>query len=460
MLKSLPPTRFSPTSKEVGIVVHSSLSTYGTGSASSHPLSFQEMSKNYVNQPFTEVWDKTTFDFKTKFFGLLSATSDDVGWINTNSDGIPDTQRVYAVRIWDVASPNGAANNDTLGIANRYKPNEKSLINIYVDAITYMQQNFLTSYTLTQLVNHTIGHEVGHTVNLRHCPEVCWNNTSSCMMRPSYLTENGNNVEINIGASPSSYHYIDYDLADPVKTPQEEYTPPKKKSKASPQTGITSSLSASSGVYTAAPGDSHTANFSTGSVYSSVYWYVKSPSDTSSLGTTIEIDQGDGSLTTASFTYTFPSDVSGDYKITAYVYDSSSSVYEESYTVTVSSSTTPATPTYSLVSSDGSYTGTVTGAHTANFSTSSPYSMVYWYVKTPSDTDYYGFNQQIDYGDGSKTTASYTYQFASAGYYKFTAYVYSGSGSVYETSYWVSISLPGTPNTGIMEIQGAVARLR
>lgn len=39
--------RFSPSTKEVGIVVHSSMTSYGTGSASSHPPSFIRFFKDY-----------------------------------------------------------------------------------------------------------------------------------------------------------------------------------------------------------------------------------------------------------------------------------------------------------------------------------------------------------------------------------------------------------------------------
>lgn len=179
----------------------------------------------------------------TKFFGLISAVPNDVGWINTNSDGIPDTQRVYAVRIWDVASPR--ENNNTFGISATSKPNKLSLINIYVDKITTFQRTLYANYTLRQFVNHTIGHEVGHTVNLEHCPKKCWDNTSSCMMRPS--------PKGNIGASPSSYHYIDYDLADSVRPRQYAYTPPKQEN-TRPETAIAPSLSPASGVYTATAG--------------------------------------------------------------------------------------------------------------------------------------------------------------------------------------------------------------
>ena len=428
--------RFSPSTKEVGIGIANSMTKYGTGNAGYHSPSFYRFGADQINNLFVSVRDAS--------HKLNSDVSDETGWINTNSDRIPNTEYVYAVRIQDAGSH--PTNTGVLGLAPMYKPNKLSFINIYVDQITKFQRNDLPNLTVKQIVSHVMGHEVGHTVNLDHCPENCAKNTTTCIMRPFVLiTDNNNKITGNhVGSSPSSYHYIDYDLVSPVKTPQKEWTPPKPK-KPAKSPAPTRKLSPSGGSYTASAGDTHTANFSTDTAYSSVYWYVKAPSDTSTYGKTIEIDKGDGSATTADFTYTFPSGVSGDYKITAYVYPGTGSVYEDSYTVSVSTSSTT-TLTYSLSPSGGSYTATAGDMHTANFSTSSPYSSVYWYIKTPDDTSYYGTNQQIDYGDGSKTTASYTYQFPSgtARTYQFIAYVYPASGSVYETSYKVTVVLPGT----------------
>ena len=58
------------------------------------------------------------------------------------------------------------------------------------------------------------------------------------------------------------------------------------------------------GLLNAAPGDSHTAELTASNPYTSVKWYVKSPSETGG-GTLIETDDGDGSSTTASLAYTF-----------------------------------------------------------------------------------------------------------------------------------------------------------
>ena len=98
----------------------------------------------------------------------------------------------------------------------------------------------------------------------------------------------------------------------------------------------TGSLSPSDDVYTASAGDSHTANFTDPSAYTSVKWYVKSPSDTSDRGALVETDTGNGSATTASLNYTFTADTeAGVYVITAYV-TTSSGTYEVSYTITLS----------------------------------------------------------------------------------------------------------------------------
>ena len=324
-------TRTSPDTKDVFCVVHSSLSTYGTGDASKHPPSFTEIHLICVNKPFGEVRDASTH-------GSKSFVSKKIGWINSNSDEIPDTDYVYAIRLKDGnRHPTDATDEYTLGLSYVGKPDKQSLVYIYMDAITYAQPRYLTKYTLKQITDFVIGHEVGHTVNLKHCPQSCLDGASTCMMDPAAGA-------YSIGASPSSYHYIDYDLAGSVKSPQSSAGKSRgdkkendKKKKAKP----TRTIYSSSGSYTAEAGDSHTAYYSTSSPYKSVYWYVKSPSETG-LGTSKEIDKGDGSTTTASFSYTFPSGNSGDYKITAYMYDSDSdsSVYEDSYTVSVSLPTT------------------------------------------------------------------------------------------------------------------------
>ena len=115
-----------------------------------------------------------------------------------------------------------------------------------------------------------------------------------------------------------------------------DHTTDHKNHRTSPSASNTSpSFSPASGSYFASAGDTHEGKFVVNAPYSSVYWYVKSPSE-SGLGTNVGTNYGDGSTTEASLSYTFPRDASGDYVITAYVYPESGSVYEVSYTVSVS----------------------------------------------------------------------------------------------------------------------------
>ena len=190
-------------------------------------------------------------------------------------------------------------------------------------------------------------------------------------------------------------------------------------------------LSSSDGSYTASAGDTHEVNLVADGPYSQVYWYVKAPGDTGSYGTQVEIDSGDGVTSDASLSYTFPADAAGEYTITACIYRSDQSVYEESYTVTISG----------LSSSDGSYTARPGGTHQANLVADGPYSQVYWYVKAPSDTSVYGTQVEIDSGDGAASNASLSYTFPAVvtGDYTITAYIYRSDLSVYEESYTVTV---------------------
>ncbi len=86
------------------------------------------------------------------------------------------------------------------------------------------------------------------------------------------------------------------------------------------------------------PGDMHEVQLITEEPYYYIDWYVKAPWETSERGTYIEGVSGDGTTTTASLSYTFPSGAmhTGDFLITAVIYRwSDMSEYEESYTVTV-----------------------------------------------------------------------------------------------------------------------------
>ena len=98
-----------------------------------------------------------------------------------------------------------------------------------------------------------------------------------------------------------------------------------------------------SGSSSASAGSSVSFTLETTTAFSSVYWYVASPGE-SGLGTNVETDTGSSSSTRADFSYTIPSSASsGDtYTITAYIYNySDSSVYQTSYSVSVSGSSPP-----------------------------------------------------------------------------------------------------------------------
>lgn len=94
------------------------------------------------------------------------------------------------------------------------------------------------------------------------------------------------------------------------------------------------------------PGDSVTLELITDEPFYNVSWYVHTPWDTSSSGTYQQDSYGDGTATTASFTYTIPTsgttEVSGNFVFRASVYSWSDMSYvgDASYTVSVSNSNT------------------------------------------------------------------------------------------------------------------------
>ncbi|MDE0013415.1 MAG: hypothetical protein OXU36_19880, partial [Candidatus Poribacteria bacterium] len=325
------------------------------------------------------------------------------GWVNFNED---NGLVAFSVKVVSNTQSKGKTYGE---VPSNGPPVANYEATIYTGAIKFHEN----SGNVSAAIDTTIGHELAHGAHLDHCPKSDLKDAKGkdkgwdkiCMMWPAYDAAQNKFAK---------HHDVDYALAQPVKDPQTPVELDEKTGKPKPKKG---KLTSSDGAYTANAGDSHTAKFTAPSAYSSVYWYVKSPSDTSTYGTSQEIDQGDGSTKTASFTYTFPTGVSGTYQILAYVYPGGGSVYDLKYTVSVEATTTTTTPggsttpTYSLTSANGSYTATAGGSHTANFTTSSAYSSVYWYVKSPSASGL-GTNVETDTGDGSTTTtASMTYTF-------------------------------------------------
>ena len=133
-----------------------------------------------------------------------------------------------------------------------------------------------------------------------------------------------------------------------------------------------------SGSSSASAGGSYTVNLTTSTPFSSVYWYIKR-TGTSGLGSSVETDNGGSSSYSASMTYTFGSSDSGDYIITAYIYDySDNTTYQVEHTVRVSgSSSSDATPNCSDCTSHCSSPCRCTNSGTCNGTVSTP--------PTPSD---------------------------------------------------------------------------
>ncbi len=196
------------------------------------------------------------------------------------------------------------------------------------------------------IIDSTVGHELGHNIFLPHTGDAQdimyeggkYNANFSVIHKDTYnlipQTKFGewvNGLFLRYIAPPS-----EAPNNPPGQNPPGGGNPPGE----SPS-GPSGSLSPANGSYFASAGSSHTANFTASEAYNSVYWYVKSPSETG-LGTNVEIDPGGSDMLTASMTYTFASDASGAYVITAYVYNyTDSAVYQASYTVNVSSSSSP-----------------------------------------------------------------------------------------------------------------------
>lgn len=109
----------------------------------------------------------------------------------------------------------------------------------------------------------------------------------------------------------------------PAPTPE-----PEQENDDGDDTGTTQSsgLYPTNGAYTASAGGTHDATCVTSTPYTSVAWYVN--------GFCWETDAGDETATEASFSYTFPSDASGEYTIYVEVTEAGN-YYTDSYTVTI-----------------------------------------------------------------------------------------------------------------------------
>ena len=149
-------------------------------------------------------------------------------------------------------------------------------------------------------------------------------------------------------------------------------------------------IPASGSNFYATAGSTHTADLRSSVPYGSVGWRVRSPSSIRAITTFryLEIDAGDGTLTEASFSYTFPIGVTGTYTIAADVQYSDFSARTISYDVTVTAPIYIAdSATRTLAPASGSnYYATVGSTHEAHLTTGTPYASIAWQVRTPDNT--------------------------------------------------------------------------
>lgn len=97
----------------------------------------------------------------------------------------------------------------------------------------------------------------------------------------------------------------------------------------------THTLTSANGSNTVTAGDSYTVTLNVPSGYTIIYWYIK-PEDQAGYGTSQSTTTGGSSSTTsATYTYSIPSGVSGNYVLTAYTYSADSTIVEPTHTVSV-----------------------------------------------------------------------------------------------------------------------------
>ena len=425
--------RLDPNAKDVMVCSNAVMAPYGTGQWQIDDHNLYSIDETYVNNAFTDIYD-------TEKGAINANTSEETGWVNKYSKGqrghdkVPGYEPVWAIRIKEYTKNRfgGKPLGGKHGVAPVGSPSYYSLALIFTENTKKKVDNWWTdaktNYDNTiviptaaekkaivkRIILETISHEIAHCLALDHCSHAGCQMNTNIAPTIDWMTKdaNGNTKGTNKYSSNitgiNKGHAKEYAATKVISNALSETTapspdmPPDPNKKADAGDGNSMySLVSSDGSYTATAGTGHQANFTTKSAYSSVYWYVKSPSDTSSLGTNVETDYGDSSTTTtAQLSYSFPSDTSGDYVITAYVYAGDGSVYQTSYTVSVTSSSggstepdtsTPETPTTPTITTPSSPTP---------FSISSGYDrgMVGLYWSTPTS-------------DGGSTITDYQYSY-------------------------------------------------
>lgn len=218
---------------------------------------------------------------------------------------------------------------------------------------------------------------------------------------------------------------------------------------------VPASLSPLEDSHTAVAGDSHTASFSAAEALYGVSWYVAGPGETG-RGPYITFNSGGSTVRTDSFTYTFPSGVSGDYTITAAgtKYSDMSVLADVSYTVSVSAPSPGLHPVgTSTVEHNGVEWPSTAPGDSISLNLVMPsakgYSKINWYLAAPSDTDKGSEigSPTTTSGTSIETNVSHSLSIpsnAQGGVYTVTAYIHphssSSDQSVYEYSFQIYIS--------------------
>ena len=396
--------RLNPTIKEVIYCLNQNISEHGTGSLPGIPIhSFLKIDSNLVKEAFTSVYEDDPNDWQGSKLGK-DAVDDIVGRVNFNSTAVPGYTPVWAIRM--EVGRNLEFNEEEekiVGYTCKGSPSKYSLVRIltkriddtvdaaYADAKGHFEKeenvekfgDYLNEDGIWEkgtpekiaaakkyATSNVIAHELLHSINVSHCthPGCFMDDDKIQLVLPSgdfsLIQRNADGSvkldENNIPKKGSFHfdedHYLELAVTGIPANQIEKHVwntaslddnGEEEAHNEDPEGSPMYSLVSSDGIYTATAGDGHEANFTTTQAYSSVYWYVRSPSE-SGYGTNVETDYGDSSTTTtAQMSYSFPTGVSGDYTITAYVYDTGgASVYQTSYTVSVSlpSSTEPEVP--------------------------------------------------------------------------------------------------------------------
>ena len=455
-------TRLDPTQKEVFVCSSSALASYGRGLVKIPHHAWHTIHEDLVNSPWSTVrWkkDRTKIDPKV---------DKSIGELNFNAKGIPgDDKRAWAIRMTfstinpgpfgDVATGSPSYSSKILiHKVSIEKWVEKTFRNFKVgfkDNQGNYTQDFLDAMDV--VINVTISHELGHCLAVPHCTH------AGCVMRDGKvhdydfdpktkdLTHDVTGIDAAhdntysatgvVGLVISSF-YVSVpeatDDSDDNEVGQDSSPSPTPSPTPTPTPSY--SLVSSDGVYTAEAGTGHEANFTAQQAYRLIYWYVKGPGDFSYYGPKVKTDYGDGSTTTtAQLGYSFPSGVSGEYQFLAYVYSGDYSVYETSYTVSVSlpsQSKSAAVPSGKLSADIGSslrFSGVFTP--TLKLTTTVPVVSVKWYTLSPGNADESLLSTQT-FSSGVSETTFRLYIGNDVGDYTVRTEITSATGVVFNVS--------------------------